>query len=237
MFGIDDALLGIGGGSVMSGLGGFLGGAGGLLSSLIGGGLNLFSANRQMQFQRDMANTAIQRRVADLRASGLNPLLAVTSGTMGGAATPQGAMGSFPDPDMVNSAVALRRSLVEVEFMKEQARKMQAEADSARVSADIDIARARTMSDKPDLIKVLPKELGGAAGAAVDALKPASDAISGGLSRVQDMLGPDFSAPVHTRTGVESGARRGSVVLPGGAVVERAVPGQLNILRLKRESR
>jgi hypothetical protein len=46
------------------------------------------SAARQMEFQREMSDTSYQRAVADLKAAGINPMLAAMKG---GATTPGGS--------------------------------------------------------------------------------------------------------------------------------------------------
>nr|QJB19086.1 MAG: DNA pilot protein [Microvirus sp.] len=53
---------------------------------------NAQQASKQMDFQREMANTSYQRGVADMTAAGVNPMLAYAQG---GASTPSGAMATM----------------------------------------------------------------------------------------------------------------------------------------------
>lgn len=70
----------------------------GAVGSLVGGmqrnSAADYQARRQMAFQKEMSNTAYQRTMADMKAAGLNPMLA---SKVGGASTPAGAMAQMSD--------------------------------------------------------------------------------------------------------------------------------------------
>jgi hypothetical protein len=71
-------------------LGGLLAGAGAVMQGIA----SYKSAQKQMKFQRQMSDTAVQRQMADMRRAGINPILAAR---YGGASTPTGAAYSIPN--------------------------------------------------------------------------------------------------------------------------------------------
>lgn len=141
---------------------GFLGGALGGIANAIGGYLsnqNTIAANIKMQkdaqkFSREeavtsrnwsekMSNTSYQRGMADMRAAGLNPILAADQG---GATTPNAAMATSPGGsvpklanwlgDGVSSALDLYRGIAAVQNVDADTKLKEAQAQQVPAATD-----------------------------------------------------------------------------------------------------
>lgn len=138
---------------------GIVGGVLGLGSTLLGNKSAKQEAQNNRDFQEDMSNTSVQRRVADMKKAGINPLLAVQS-AQGGASTPSGAQADIKhfDPNSINTLSNARLLQAQAKAQEQdnelhEFRKQALQLENRLKDVQSDLLKAQTSHEAVKIIK------------------------------------------------------------------------------------
>jgi len=127
--GLKKALKGLGG-PIIGFAGDLIGGALGSSAQKKANKANIALPREQQSWEERMSNTSWQRGMEDMKAAGMNPMLAFSQG---GASTPNVSAASVEPVDAmargVSSAATKAMQVAQIQLTQQQARKASAEAD------------------------------------------------------------------------------------------------------------
>lgn len=123
----------------LSGLGdSIIGAVGGIASTVLGNNSAKHEAEKNREWQEEMSNTSIQRRMKDLREAGLNPLLAVENASSG-ATTPSGSQAQIQrfDPAFLTALSNSRLVNAQAQAQENDNKLFDVKADILRTEAEL----------------------------------------------------------------------------------------------------
>lgn len=95
---------------------------------------NMAEAQTNREFQERMANSAYQRAMADMRAAGLNPMLAFSQG---GASSPSGSTGQAVKSEMRDALTPAISSALQAKSLDAQIDKIRSDVDVNKATIDL----------------------------------------------------------------------------------------------------